>query len=110
MINFNDFLKVDIRVGKVIAVNDFPKARKPAYQLKIDFGEELGIKKTSAQVTELYQKEDLLGKQIMAVVNFPPKQIANFMSEVLVLGVSDENGAISLLTPDKEVPLGNRMH
>ena len=110
MINFNDFLKVDIRVGKIIAVSDFPEARKPAYQLKIDFGAELGIKKTSAQVTELYEKEDLLGKQVVAVVNFPPKQIANFMSEVLILGLSDENGAIALLTPDKEVPLGNRMH
>ncbi len=110
MITYNDFLKVDIRVGKIVEVNDFPKARKPAYQLKIDFGEELGIKKSSAQVTDLYTKEDLLGKQIIAVVNFPPKQIANFMSEVLVLGLSDENGAIALLTSDKEVPLGNRMH
>ncbi len=110
-IDFSDFLKVDIRVGKIIAVNDFPKARKPAYQLQIDFGPTIGIKKTSAQITARYQAADLLHTHVLAVVNFPPKQIANFMSEVLVLGLSDEQGDIVLLRPDADdIPLGSRMH
>ncbi|MCL4398631.1 tRNA-binding protein [Candidatus Parvarchaeota archaeon] len=103
-IEFQDFKKVDIRTGKIIGVEDFPNAKKPAYKLKIDFGE-IGIKGSSAQITKLYRKEDLIGKQIIAVVNFKPKQIADFLSEVLVLGVETENGVV-LLSPDNEVPLG----
>lgn len=109
MITFNDFLQVDMRVGQIIEARDFPEARKPAYQLKVDFGD-LGIKKTSAQITERYTKEDLVGKRIIAVVNFPPKQIGPFMSEVLVLGVPGEQGEIVLLSPDEAVPLGGRVH
>ena len=108
-ITYEDFEKVDIRVGRIIEVNDFSGARKPAYKLKIDFGKESGIKRSSAQVTKLYKKEDLIGKQVIAVVNFPPKQIADFISDVLVLGVADDNGAIVLLKPDKDVGLGTRM-
>ncbi len=100
MLNWQDFEKVDMRVGRIIEVNDFPKARNPSYQLTIDFGE-LGIKKSSAQITQLYSKEELIGKQVVAVVNFPPKQIANFMSECLVLGAIGENHEITLLTPNK---------
>ena len=96
-INFSDFLKVDMRIGRILSVADFPKARKPAYQLHIDFGTTIGTKKTSAQITANYSKSDLVGRLVIAVVNFPPKQIANFMSEVLVLGVSDSNGDIILL-------------
>lgn len=108
-ITFTDFEKIDIRVGTIIAVADFPQARKPAYQLTIDFGE-IGIKKSSAQITALYQKEDLLQKQVVAVVNFPPKQIANFFSECLVLGVvSSENKEIVLLQPDKKVENGQKI-
>ena len=95
-ISFEDFQKVDIRIGTIIEVNDFPKARKPAYQLKIDFGD-LGVKKSSAQITDLYTKEDLLNRQIMAIVNFSPRQIANFMSECLVLGVYHSEGDVVLL-------------
>ncbi len=101
MISWNDFEKVDMRVGTIIEVTDFPKARKPAYKLKIDFGE-LGIKQSSAQITELYSKSDLLNKQIIAVVNFPPKQIADFISECLVLGVVNGNDPVILLEPDKK--------
>lgn len=103
-ISWNDFEKIDIRTGTIVEVNDFPKARKPAYQLVIDFGE-LGIKKSSAQITAHYQKEDLLQRQVIAVVNFPPKQIATFISECLVLGVYDENNDVILLQPSK--PLKN---
>lgn len=106
-IEFQDFKKVDIRTGKIIGVEDFPNAKKPAYKLKIDFGE-IGIKGSSAQITKLYRKEDLIGKQIIAVVNFKPKQIADFLSEVLVLGVETENGVV-LLSPDNEVPLGKNI-
>lgn len=106
-IEFQDFKKVDIRTGKIIGVEDFPNAKKPAYKLKIDFGE-IGIKGSSAQITKLYRKEDLIGKQIIAVVNFKPKQIADFLSEVLVLGVETENGIV-LLSPDQEVPLGKNI-
>ncbi|MFT5257793.1 MAG: tRNA-binding protein [Polaribacter sp.] len=107
-ITFEDFLKVDLRIGTIIEVNDFPKARKPAYQLKIDFGA-LGIKKTSAQITDLYTKEDLLHKQVSAIVNFKPRQIANFMSEVLVLGIYNTQGKVVLLQATKEVKNGEQI-
>lgn len=109
-ITFDDFLKVDIRAGTVVRAEPFPEARKPAIKLWIDFGEELGEKKTSAQITDHYTPEDLVGRQVMAVVNFPPRQIGPFMSEVLTLGVSDADGAIVLLRPDQTVPNGERMH
>ncbi|WP_058243386.1 MULTISPECIES: tRNA-binding protein [Thalassovita] len=109
-LSFDDFLKVDIRAGKVVRAEPYPEARKPAIKMWIDFGPELGEKKTSAQVTAHYTPEALIGKQVMAVVNFPPRQIGRFMSEVLVLGVSDAEGGIVLLSPDQEVPLGGRMH
>jgi tRNA-binding protein len=107
-ITFEDFLKVDLRIGTIIAINDFPKARKPAYQLKIDFGT-LGIKKTSAQITDLYTKKDLLHKQVSAVVNFKPRQIANFMSEVLVLGIYNTQGKVVLLQASREVKNGEQV-
>lgn len=110
MISYEDFEKVDIRVGKILEVEDFPEAKKPSYKLKIDFGREIGIKKSSVQITKLYKKEDLIGKQVIGVVNFPPKQIANFVSETLTLGVDDENGNCILLTPDKEAKLGVKMY
>ena len=110
MITFDDFLKVDIRVGRIIEVEAFPEARKPAWKLKIDFGSDIGVKKSSAQITNLYDAESLLGRQILAVVNFPPRQIGPFMSEVLTLGVSDTAGAIVLIKPDNEVKEGARLH
>ncbi|MEI4196698.1 tRNA-binding protein [Roseovarius sp. E0-M6] len=109
-IGIEDFLKVDIRVGTVRRAEPFPEARKPAIKLWVDFGPDLGEKKTSAQITAQYAPEDLLGRQVMAVVNFPPRQIGSFMSEVLVLGLSDEGGDIILLGPDKKVSDGERMH
>ena len=109
-ITFDDFMKVDIRAGRVTRAELFPEARKPAIKLWIDFGPEIGEKKTSAQITTHYAPEGLIGKQVMAVVNFPPRQIGKFMSEVLVLGVSDAQGAIVLLSPDLDVPPGERMH
>ena len=109
-IEFDDFLKVDIRTGLIVSVEDFPEARKPAWKLTIDFGDEIGIKKSSAQITDHYGKEDLIGRQIIAVVNFPPRQIGPFMSEVLTLGVSDEAGKVVLLAPDRDVPKGSKMH
>ena len=109
-ITFDDFLKVDIRAGRVTRAEPFPEARKPAIKLWIDFGPELGEKKTSAQITAHYAPEALVGRQVMAVVNFPPRQIGKFMSEVLVLGVSDAQGGIVLLSPDLDVPAGGRMH
>lgn len=109
-ITFDDFLKVDIRVGRVIRAEPYPEARKPAIKMWIDFGDEIGERKTSAQVTAHYEPETLVGKQVMAVVNFPPRQIGRFMSEVLVLGLPDENGEIVLIGPDGEVPIGGRMH
>ncbi len=109
-ISFDDFLKVDIRSGRVIDAQPFPQARKPAYKLWIDFGSEIGVKKSSAQITELYTLEDLIGRQVMAVVNFPPRQIGPFMSEVLTLGVADAEDRVVLLTPDHETPPGARMH
>ncbi|MBU3011894.1 tRNA-binding protein [Polaribacter vadi] len=105
---FEDFLKVDIRIGTIIEVNDFPKARKPAYQLKIDFGA-LGIKKSSAQITDLYTKDELLNKQISAIVNFKPRQIANFMSEVLVIGVYNTEDKVVLLQPSKTIKKGEQV-
>ncbi|MCL4140901.1 UNVERIFIED_CONTAM: hypothetical protein GTU68_012320 [Idotea baltica] len=107
-ITFEDFLNVDIRIGTIIEVNDFPKARKPAYQLKIDFGV-LGIKKSSAQITDLYTKEDLLHKQIAAILNFKPRQIANFMSECLVLGIYNIDGNVVLLQANKAVKNGEQV-
>lgn len=107
-ISFDDFLKVDIRIGTVIEVNDFPKARKPAYQLKIDFGD-LGVKKSSAQITNLYTKEELLHRQVHAIVNFKPRQIANFMSECLVLGVYNEDEHVVLLQSSREIKNGEQI-
>lgn len=109
-ISFDDFLNVDIRVGKVTRAEPYPEARKPAIKLWVDFGPEIGEKKSSAQITAHYEPETLVGKQVMAVVNFPPRQIGRFMSEVLVLGLPDENGDIVLIGPDQPVPLGGRMH
>jgi len=109
-INFDQFLDVDIRVGTIIAVDDFPEARKPAWKLTIDFGVDIGVKKSSAQITDLYDADGLKGRQVMAVVNFPPRQIGPFMSEVLTLGLTDANGAIVLLTPERTVPDGAPMH
>lgn len=107
-IQFADFLKVDIRVGTIINVEDYPEARKPAYKLEIDFGA-LGKKRSSAQITNHYRKEDLIGKQVIAVVNFPPKQIGKFMSEVLTLGLADDKGLVVLLEPTMQVPNGSRL-
>lgn len=109
-ISFDDFLKVDIRAGTVTRAEPFPEARKPAFKLWIDFGPELGEKKTSAQITDHYSPDTLIGKQVMAVVNFPPRQIGPFMSEVLTLGVSDAQGGVVLLAPDQTVANGERMH
>lgn len=108
MINWDDFAKLDIRCGTILEVTDFPQAKKPAYQLTIDFGP-LGIKRSSAQITYHYPKEALEGRQVVAVVNFPPKQIANFFSECLVLGVYDTNKQVILLAPDKEVENGGKI-
>lgn len=108
-ISWEDFEKVDIRVGRVVEAEPFPEAIKPAIKLTVDFGAELGVKKTSAQITVRYGPEQLIGKQVVAVVNFPPKRIAGFKSEVLVLGVPDADGEVVLLSPDYEVPPGGRM-
>ena len=109
-ITYDDFLNVDIRVGTITRAEPFPQARKPAIRLWIDFGGDLGEKKSSAQIAVLYDPDQLVGKQVMAVVNFPPRQIGPVLSEVLVLGVSDENGDIVLISPDRGVPNGGRMH
>jgi len=109
-ISFDEFLKVDIRVGEVIRAEPYPEARKPAIKMWIDFGDEIGERKTSAQITAHYDPSTLIGKQVMAVVNFPPRQIGRFMSEVLVLGLPDEKGEIVLIGPDGAVPIGGRMH
>ncbi len=108
-ISWADFEKVQLRVGTVLEVEEFPAARKPAWKLKVDFGEEVGIRKSSAQITELYGKEDLLGKQVVAVVNFPPKQIGPFMSECLVTGFYRDDGAVVLAVPDQAVMNGARL-
>jgi tRNA-binding protein len=108
-ISFDDFLAVDMRVGRVLEVHDFPEARKPARKLTIDFGSEIGVKRSSAQIAN-YEREQLEGRLVVAVVNFPPRQIGPFMSEVLCLGASDDEGRIILLAPDTDVPLGSRIH
>lgn len=109
-ISFDDFLKVDIRVGTVVSAESYPEARKPAIKLVVDFGPEIGRKKTSAQITRHYSTETLVGRQVVAVVNFPPKQIGKFLSEVLVLGFADTEGDIVLISPDQKVPDGGRLH
>jgi len=108
-ISFDDFLKVDIRVGTVTAVDAFPQARKPAWKLTVDFGAEIGVKRSSAQITDHYCAEDLIGRQVLGVVNFPPRQIGPFMSEVLVLGLHDSNDAVVVIGPERAVPNGQRM-
>ncbi len=108
-INWNDFEKVEMRIGTILSVLDFPKAKNPSYQLTIDFGETIGIRKTSAQITKVYTKEELVSKQVVAVINFPPKQIANFMSECLLLGSLGQESEIVLLSSDKKVPNGLRI-
>lgn len=108
-ITFDEFLSVDIRAGTVVEAAPFPEARKPAIKLRVDFGGEIGVKKSSAQITDHYAPEDLVGRKVMAVVNFPARQIGPFMSEVLVLGFADEDGAIVLAAPDREVPDGARL-
>ena len=109
-ISFDDFLKVDVRVGTILRAETYPEARKPAIKLWIDFGGEIGEKKTSAQITAHYAPERLVGKQVLAVVNFPPRQIGKFMSEVLLLGMPDESGEVVLVGPDQKVPDGGRLH
>jgi len=109
-ITFDDFLKVDIRVGRVLRAEPYPEARKPAIKLWVDFGDEIGEKKTSAQITAHYTPETLVGRQVLAVVNFPPRQIGRFMSEVLVLGMPDKDGEVVLIAPDQDVPEGGRLH
>ena len=106
---FETFLKIDIRTGTILEAELFPEARKPAYKLKIDFGDEIGIKKSSAQITVLYRPEELVGKQVAAVVNFPRRQIGPFMSEVLTLGFHNANGHVTLFSPDSVVPNGSRL-
>lgn len=108
-ISFDEFLKVDIRVGRIVAAEPFPQARKPAYKLTIDFGPEIGTKHSSAQITVNHKIDELVGSEVMAVVNFPPRQIGPFMSEVLTLGVPDANGDVMLIRPDREVPIGGRL-
>jgi tRNA-binding protein len=109
-IAFDDFLKVDIRVGRIVAVEPFPQARKPAFKLTVDFGPEIGIKRSSAQITVNHSPKDLVGSLVMAVVNFPPRQVGPFMSEVLTLGVPDANGDVMLIRPDRDVPVGGRLY
>jgi len=109
-ISFDDFLAVDIRVGRVTRAEPYPEARKPAIKLWVDFGPEIGEKKSSAQITAHYTPESLIGRQVLAVVNFPPRQIGKFRSEILVLGLSDSNGDIVLIRPDQDIPIGERLH
>ena len=108
-ITFDDFLKVDIRIGTIVSAEPFPEARKPAYKLLIDFGPAIGEKKSSAQITENHRIEELPGRQVAAVVNFPPRQIGKFMSQVLTLGFADDAGAVTLFAPDKPIPNGSRL-
>ena len=109
MISFQDFEKLDIRVGTITAVENFPEAKKPSYKLQIDFGKEIGVKRSSAQITQHYAKEQLKGRQVICVVNFPPKQIGPFLSEILTTGFADESGAVVLAVPDKKVPNGAKL-
>ena len=109
MITFSDFERVDIRVGRIIQADPFPEARKPAYKLTIDFGTEIGVKRSSAQLPAVYRREDLVGRLVLGVVNFPPRQIGPFMSEVLTLGVPDGEGRVVLVVPDADVPLGGKL-
>ena len=109
MITFADFEKVDIRVGRIVRAHDFPEARKPAYKLEIDFGAEIGVRRSSAQLTRRYRRDELEGRLVVAVVNFPPRQIGPYLSEVLTLGVPDADGHVVLLVPDKDVPPGGRL-
>ena len=109
-ITFDDFLKVDVRVGRIVEARPFPAARKPAYQLEIDFGPQIGRRRSSAQLAQRYTAVDLVGRQVLAVINFPARQIASFFSEVLVLGVPDEEGNVVLIEPQAEVPLGGRLY
>ena len=108
-ISWNDFERVELRVGRIRSAKPFPEARKPAYKLEVDFGDELGVRRSSAQITELYALEDLVGRQVVAVVNFPAKQIGPFMSECLVTGFYNENGHVALCVPDRDVPLGAKL-
>jgi tRNA-binding protein len=108
-IEFSDFEKVDVRVGVITEVEDFPRARNPSYKLTVDFGQEIGVRRSSAQITS-YSKDELIGRQVVAVVNFEPRNIAGFMSEVLVLGAADEDGQVVLLTPTREAVVGGRMY
>lgn len=110
MATYEDFEKLDIRVGKIVEVVDFPEARKPAYKLTIDFGDEIGTKKSSAQLPQNYTKQELQDKQVLAVVNFPPRQIGPFISEVLTLGVPTEDGSCMLVVPDRSIPVGGRLY
>jgi tRNA-binding protein len=110
LISFDEFLRVDIRVGTIVAVEPFPEARKPAFKLRIDFGPQIGVKKSSAQLTRHYDADALIGRQVAAVVNFPPRQIGKFMSEVLTLGFPDSDGAVVLVTPERKVPDGGRLY
>jgi len=108
-LSYAEFDRVDIRVGRIVDIDAFPEARKPAYKLRIDFGPDIGVRRSSAQLTTLYSSEELRGRLVVAVVNFPPKQIGPFVSEVLTLGVPDRSGAVVLLAPDRDVPVGGRM-
>ena len=108
-ITFDDFLRIDIRIGTIVAAEPFPEARKPAFKLKIDFGAAIGVKKSSAQIVDRYALDDLIGRQVAAVVNFPPRQIGKFLSEVLTLGFADADGAVILFAPDTPVPNGSRL-
>ena len=110
MVTIDDFQEIDIRVGKILAAENFPEARKPAYKLTIDCGTEIGIKKSSAQIVANYRPEDLVGRLVLCVVNFPPRQIGPFVSEVLTLGVPDAKGDVVLIRPDREVPIGGRLY
>lgn len=110
MATIEDFNQLDIRVGRIVSAEPFPEARKPAYKLTIDFGERLGLKRSSAQITKHYTIEELVGRLVLGVVNFPPRQIGPFLSEVLTLGLPDENGEVILIQPQKEVPLGGRLY
>ena len=110
MASIDDFNQLDIRVGRITAAEPFPEARKPAYKLTIDFGAEIGIKRSSAQITKHYTREELVGREVLGVVNFPPRQIGPFISEVLTLGVPDENGDVVLIQPQQDVPVGGRLY